>query len=96
LTCPPTNLNIDPVMNTTTEYKTHDEAWEAGNAWVRDTDRFEKLDFLMETASPEFKDNLVNELVKFMGQDDFNEFFNHLRRNWGINTPQELEYEMNQ
>jgi hypothetical protein len=82
-------------MNTTT-YNTQDEAWEAGNEWVRESDRWEKLDLLMETASPEFKDNLVNELVKFMGQHDFNEFYNHLRRNWGILTPQEMEYEMDQ
>jgi hypothetical protein len=81
---------------TNTTYQTRDEAWEAGNEWVRESDRWEKLDLLMETASPEFKDNLVNELVKFMGQHDFNEFFNHLRRNWGMLTPQEMEYEANQ
>ena len=79
---------------TNTTYQTRDEAWEAGNEWVRESDRWEKLDLLMETASPEFKDNLLNELVKFMGQHDFNEFFNHLRRNWGILTPQEMQYDM--
>ena len=80
-------------MNTT--YKDADEAWEAGNEWIRQSDRWEKLDYLMETASPEFKDNIVNEMVRWMGQDDFNEFFNHLRRNWDIKTPQELDYDMN-
>ena len=80
-------------MNTT--YKDADEAWEAGNEWIRQSDRWEKLDYLMETASPEFKDNIVNEMVRWMGQDDFNEFFNHLRRNWDIKTPQELDFEMN-
>jgi len=65
-------------MNTTTTYKDTDEAWEAGNEWIRQSDRWEKLDFLMETASLEF-----------------NEFFNHLRRNWDIKTPQELDYAMN-
>jgi hypothetical protein len=53
------------------------------------------MDFLMETASPEFKDNLVNEMVKFMSDKDFAEFFSHLRRNWGVMTPQELDYAMN-
>ena len=79
----------------TTTYKDTDEAWEAGNEWVRTSDRWEKLDFLMETASPEFKDQLVQEMVMWMGEDDYNEFFNHLRRNWGVRTPQELEYDMN-
>ena len=82
-------------MNTTTEYNTIDEAWEAGNQWVRESDRHEMMDFLMETASPEFKDNLVNEMVKFMSDKDFAEFFSHLRRNWGVLTPQELDFNMN-
>ena len=78
-----------------TTYKDADEAWEAGNQWARATRRWDKLDYLMETATPEFKDNIVNELVKFMSEDDFNEFFDHLRRNWDIKTPQELDYAMN-
>ena len=78
-----------------TTYKSADEAWEAGNQWVQDTRRWDKLDYLMETATLEFKDNIVNELVKFMKEDDFNEFFDHLRRNWEIKTPQELDYAMN-
>ena len=82
-------------MTNTTTYNTQDEAWTAGNEWVRESDRWEKLDFLMETASPEFKDNLINEMMRWMGEDDFNEFFNHLRRNWEILTPQEMEYELN-
>ena len=85
-------------MNTTTEYKDADAAWEAGNEWIRQSDRWEKLDFLQETCvgTDIFdKDTLLHEVVKFMGQDDFNEFFNHLRRNWDIKTPQELDYAMN-
>lgn len=81
-------------MNTT-EYKDADEAWEAGNEWVKDSRRHEKLDFLTETATPELTDNLLNEMVQWMGEDSFNEFFNHLRRNWNIKTPQEFNYEMN-
>ena len=82
-------------MSTTTEYNTIDEAWEAGNEWVKTADRHEMLDFLTETASPEFRDTLLTEMVKFMGNHDFAEFFNHLRRNWGVLTPMELDYQMN-
>ena len=92
------NLNLDSntVMNTTTEYKDADEAWEAGNEWVRQSDRWEKLDYLKETCSTEFlEENLLHEVVKFMGEHEFRAFFEHLRRNWGIKTPQELDYEMN-
>jgi hypothetical protein len=82
---------------TNTTYQTQDEAWEAGNEWVRESDRWEKLEYLQETCTTDFVEKeLLHEVVKFMRQDDFNEFFNHLRRNWAINTPQELEYEMNQ
>lgn len=78
-----------------TTYNTKDEAWEAGNEWVRESDRWEKVDFLEETCSADFlQENLLREIVKFMGEQDFKDFFNHLRRNWGILTPQELDYEM--
>ena len=92
------NLNPDSntVMNTTTEYKDADEAWEAGNEWVRKSDRWEKLDYMKETCSKEFlEETLLHEVVKFMGEHEFSELFNHLRRNWGMKTPQELDYEMN-
>ena len=81
-------------MNTT-QYKDADEAWEAGNEWVKSTSRHEMLDFLTETASIEFRDNLLNEMVNYIGDKDFAEFFNHLRRNHGILTPQEMDFEMN-
>ena len=79
-------------MSTTTEYNTIDEAWEAGNEWVNSTNRFEMLDFLTETASPEFRDTLLTEMVKYMSDKDFAQFFNHLRRNYGVITPQEIAY----
>ena len=82
-------------MSTTTEYNTIDEAWEAGNNWVNSTSRHEMLDFLTETASPEFRDNLLNEMVNYMSAKDFADFFNHLRRNYGVLTPQELDFNMN-
>lgn len=80
-------------MNTT--YKSADEAREAGNEWIDTTRRSEKLDYLMETATIEFKDNFLNEIVQWMSEDDFDEFFKHLRRNWDILTPMELDYRMN-
>jgi hypothetical protein len=82
-------------MTTTTEYNTIDEAWEAGNEWVKTSNRHEMLDFLTETASTEFRDTLLTEVVKFMSDKDFAEFFNHLRRNWGVLTPMELDFNMN-
>ena len=80
-------------MNNT--YKDENEAHDAGTKWIEQSDRFEKLDYLMETCSIEFKDNFLNEIVQWMGEDDFTEFFKHLCRNWGIKTPQELDYLMN-
>lgn len=80
-------------MNNT--YQDVEEAIEAGNQWVNSTSRNEMLDFLMETASLEFKDNLLNGVVSWMGASDFADFFQHIRRNWDIRTPPELDYEMN-
>lgn len=82
-------------MNTTTEYNTIDEAYDAGNEWVKTSNRHEMLDFLTETASPEFRDTLLTEVVKFMSDKDFADLFNHLRRNYGVLTPQELDFNMN-
>ena len=79
-------------MNTT--YPNADEAYLAGSEWIRMSDRHEKLDFLMETASPEFKDNLINELINFIHEDDMDKFFKHIRKTWGYLTPPELDYGM--
>ena len=75
-----------------TTYPNADEAYDAGTEWIDKSDRFEKLDFIMETASVEFKDNFLNELVQWMGDEDFSEFFKHLRKNWGFMTPPEIAY----
>ena len=89
-------LSVMNTTNTLTEYKDADEAWEAGNEWVRATNRWDKLEYLEETCTSDFLEKtLLHEMVKFMGEDDFREFFNHLRRNWDIKTPQELDYAMN-
>jgi hypothetical protein len=83
-------------MDTTTEYKDADEAWEAGNEWIKQSDKWEKLEFLKETCTTEFlQETLPHELMKFMNEFEVNEFFNHLRRNWAVMTPQELDYDMN-
>jgi hypothetical protein len=78
-----------------TTYKDADQAYEAGNEWINESDRFEKLDYIMETASVEFKDNFLNEIVQWMGEEDFSAFFEHIRRNWDFKTPPELDYLMN-
>jgi hypothetical protein len=62
--------------------------------WMLETTRFEKLDYIMETASIEFRDNFINEIVNWMGNDDFNQFFNHLKRHYDIMTPPELDHKM--
>jgi hypothetical protein len=80
-------------MNTT--YPSADEAYDAGTEWIRMSDRHEKLDFLMETATPEFKDNILNEMINFIHEDDMDKFFKHLRKTWGIMTPPELDFNMN-
>jgi len=81
------------MSNTTTEYNNINEAWEAGNEWVKTTDRYVMLDFLTKTASPEFKDTLLAEIVHFMNDKDFAKFFNHLRSEYGVMTPQEFDYQ---
>jgi len=83
-------------MNKTTTYKDADAAWMAGNEWILKSDKWEKLEYLKETCTTEFlQETLPRELMNFMNEFEVAEFFNHLRRNWGIKTPQELDYEMN-
>jgi hypothetical protein len=82
-------------MNTSTTYKDADEAYDAGTEWIDCTRRSVKLDYLLETSTQEFKDKLLDEIVQWMSEDDFREFFNCLRRNWNVLTPQELDYALN-
>lgn len=82
-------------MNTTT-YKDADEAWEAGNEWIEKSTKGEKFEFLQETCTAEFlKENLLQEILNYLYEYQVNEIFIRLRKNWGIKTPQELDYEMN-
>lgn len=65
---------------------------EQNEAWFNDTNRHEKLEYLYETCSEDFiKNNLVQEMVTWMGEDDFDAFFKHLARHWEIKTPAELD-----
>lgn len=47
--------------------------------------RFEKLDWLIETCGEGFiKETFVNEVVRWMGEREFEEFYDHLCRMWEI------------
>ena len=53
------------------------------------TTRFKKLDWLLETCSEKFiKDcAFLYEMVGWMSEDDFNAFYEHVCRNWGVDSP---------
>lgn len=55
--------------------------------------RWEKMEWLQEvTGSEFFNETLRDEMVRWMGEDDFNEFYDHLCRNWSIaRTPTEMQ-----
>jgi hypothetical protein len=55
--------------------------------------RYDKLEWLEQTTSPQFMQNtLVEEMVRWMGEDDFEKFYDHLCRCWNIaKSPEELE-----
>ena len=57
----------------------------------------EKLEWLRETCTEEFVNSeLVNQMARWMGQDDFNEFYDHLCRNYEIaRDAEELDEIMN-
>jgi hypothetical protein len=94
LTRPTSQPRIITVMNTTT-YKNADEAWEAGQEWIDKSHPWEKLDYLQESCTKDFLENhLMEEMVRWMGEDDFSEFFKTLCRHWEIKTPPELDYAM--
>jgi len=60
--------------------------------WYRSTNRFDKLQFIKETSSPIwFEEHFLQELVTWMGEDDFNAFFkNQLVRYWEMKPEPEL------
>jgi hypothetical protein len=60
--------------------------------WYRSTSRFDKLQFIKETSSPIwFEEHFLHELLTWMGEDDFNNFFkNQLVRYWEMKPEPEL------
>ena len=59
--------------------------------------RWEKMEWLQETCGENFiQETLVQEMVRWMGEDDFDAFYDHLCRMWEIaRSPNELESKMN-
>lgn len=71
-------------MNTTDEVDLFEQH-------VKDTNRFEKMDWLNESCSKEHMEKyFLTELVNWMGENDFNEFYERHCRNWEICSPEEL------
>ena len=47
--------------------------------------RYEKYEWLEQTCSEKFmKEEFVLEMVRWMGEDDFEQFYDQLCRNWDI------------
>ena len=47
--------------------------------------RFDKMEFLKETCNEEIiNQNFLNEMVSWMGEDDFSKFYDHFCRCWDI------------
>ena len=82
-------------MNNTTT--TDDQVEEANEAWMNETTRHDKLEYLLEVCSSEhIKDcTFLTELVQWMGEDDFDKFFKRHCSLWNIQTPAELKHAMN-
>jgi hypothetical protein len=55
--------------------------------------RYDKLEWLEQTCSEKFmKEEFVLEMVRWMGEDDFGKFYDHLCGCWGIaRNSEELE-----
>ena len=60
--------------------------------------RFEKLDYLLETCSPNFikECEFLDEMVRWMPKNEFNDFFEHVCSCWTIKNPEDEEDEMNE
>lgn len=58
--------------------------------------RFDKLEWLFESCGHTHVNvNVLTELVNWVGEDDFNKFYEHHCRVWGIKSPEELLEETN-
>lgn len=79
---------------TTCEYTSADEALEAGDQWIKNSNKMEKLAWLKTSCSPEFiKTELLKEMASYMYEYQFVEIFERLRKERGVKTPQEFAYE---
>ena len=60
--------------------------------------RFEKLEYLIETCSSEFikECQFLDEMVSWMSEDQFDAFYEHVCSCWSIKTPEELDEAMNE
>ena len=57
--------------------------------------RYEKLEWLEQTCSEKFmKEEFVLELVGWMGESGFEEFYDHLCRNWDIKREEDVDTEL--
>jgi hypothetical protein len=58
--------------------------------------RYDKLEWLEQTCGPNFiQETLLLEMVGWMGESGFEEFYDHLCRNWDIaRDPADLKYRM--
>jgi len=75
---------------------TEENVYDLSKEWMQRTNRQEKLEWLYETTSNDFIHNhLVIELVTWMGEDQFTQFFDHLCRCWEIKNPYELDLAIN-
>ena len=54
--------------------------------------RYDKLEWLEQTTSQQFmQETLVQEMVRWMGEDEFEAFYDHLCRMWDIaRSPEDL------
>jgi hypothetical protein len=61
--------------------------------YLKVMNRYDKLEWLEQTTSPQFmQETLVQEMVRWMGEDEFEQFYDHLCRMWEIaRSPEELE-----
>jgi hypothetical protein len=58
------------------------------------TNRFDKLEWLKENLFEQhIKSSFLTELVAWLSEDDFDEFFEHHCRMWDIKTPFDKEDE---
>jgi len=63
--------------------------------WYHNTSRHDKVEYLKETTGAWFDEHFIHELVTWIGEDSFNEFFkNQLVRYWELKPEPELIAEM--